>query len=93
MLLLSAAAGGNGATFQIRQWGNRELEHLYTLFVWGTFGGATVTLEISFDGVEWFPVSGVSITAKTVVNVEFRAQYVRAVVTGGAGVSINALLN
>ena len=93
MLLLSNASGGNGTTFEIRQWGNRELNHLYTLFVWGTFGGATVTLEISHNGTDWFTVSGVSITAKTALNVEFRARYVRAVITGGAGVTLNALLN
>jgi hypothetical protein len=93
VLLLSNAAAGAGSSFEIRCWGNREINHLYTLFVWGTFGGATVTLEISFDGVEWFAVSGVSVTAKSALNVEFRARFVRAVITGGAGVTLNALLN
>lgn len=93
MRLLTDSAGGAGSSFEIREWGNRYKNQLYTLFVWGTFGGAIVTLEISFDGVEWFAVSGVNITAKTALNVEFRARFVRAVVTGGAGVTLQALLN
>lgn len=94
MRLLTNSGAGAGASFEIREWGNRHISHLYTLFVWGTMGGATVTLEISPDNVVWFPVSGVSVTADlTALNVEFRARYVRAVITGGAGPSINALLN
>lgn len=93
MRLLSDASAGNGSSFEIREWGNRHISHLYTLFVWGTFGGATVTLQISPDGVEWFDVSGVSVTAKGALNVEFRARFVRAVITGGAGVTLQALLN
>lgn len=92
MRLLTAAGAGAGAAQQIGQWGNREISHLYTFYVWGTFGGATVTLEISFDGVEWFTVTGISITVRTVINAEFRARFVRAVVTGGAGQAIDAFL-
>lgn len=92
MKLLTAAGNGNGNGMPIRQWGNREIEHLYTLFVSGTFGGAAVTLEISPDGSTWFPITGLSITALGCINVEFRAPFVRAVVTGGAGPSIDALL-
>lgn len=93
MRLLNNSGGGNGATFEIREWGNRHIEHMYTLFVWGTFGGATVTVEISPDETNWFPVSGVSITDKVALNLEFRARFVRAVVTGGTAPSIQALLN
>lgn len=93
MRLLTAGGNGNGASFQIRQGLNRHIDHLYTLYVWGTFDGGAVTLEVSFDGTEWFSIAGLSITAKAVQNVEFRAGYVRAVVTGGgAGVAVNALI-
>lgn len=93
MRLLINAGAGNGQPFQLREALNPLMQHLYTLFVWGTFGGATVTFEISFDQVEWFAVTGVTVTAKTVINVEFKARFCRAVVTGGAGPSIQAFLN
>ena len=92
MRLLTAAANGNGATTEIKQWGNRELVRLFTLFVFGTFGGATVTLQISPNGTDWFTVSGVSITSASAINVEFRAPYVRAVVSGGTGEAVDAIL-
>lgn len=94
MRLLTNSGNATGADIPIRQWGNRELSHLYTLFVWGTFDGSTTTLEISPDGIQWFSVTGVSITSKTAINVEFRASHVRAVTAGGAGAtSVNALIN
>jgi hypothetical protein len=93
MRLLTASGNGNGADVPIRQWGNRGISQLYTLYVWGTFDGGAVTLEISLDGTEWFSVTGVSISAKGCVNVEFRAPHVRAVVAGGgASVAIDAFL-
>ena len=96
MQLLSGAGAGNGSPHEIKQPYNREISQLKTWFVWGTFGGATVTLEISPNTedppVEWFSVPNASLTARGVMNVEFRAKWVRAVVTGGAGQSINAEL-
>jgi len=92
MKLLTDSGNATGAANEIRQWGNRELGHLFTLFVWGTFNSATVTMQISPDSTNWFDVSGVSLTAAAAINVEFRARYVRAVVAGGAAPVINALL-
>jgi hypothetical protein len=94
--LLTAAGAGNGAAVQIRNL-NREKHQLYTLFVYGTFGGATVTLQISPDGPDvtpttWVDVLDVTITDASAINVEFRANWVRAVVTGGAAQSIDAKL-
>lgn len=67
-----------------------------TLYVWGTFGGATVTLECSPDppelaagDSEWFPVPDAdAITTKTVINVQFRARKLRGVVASGTSPSI-----
>src|SRR6185295_14273081 len=99
MQLLNAAGAGSGGAIEVRQPYNRELNQLKTWFVWGTFGGATVTLEISPDDIpagavpsNWFSVTGASLTAPGALNVDFRARWVRAVVTGGAGQSINSLL-
>ena len=92
MRLLTAAGNGNGTAVPIRGWGNRELSHLYTLFVWGEFGGGTVTLEISPDGTNWFEVSDVALTAAGCINVEFRAPHVRAVVSGGTDSAVDAFI-
>lgn len=92
MRLFTAAGGAaTGAAQAIREALNRNKHQLYTFFVWGNFGGATVTLQISPDNVNWFG-TGVSVTVQSAVNVEFRANFVRAVSTGGAGSAIDALL-
>lgn len=92
MRLLTAAGGAvTGAAQNIREALNRNKHQLYTFYVWGTFGGATVTLQISPDNVNWFGTA-VAITAQGATNVEFRANYVRAVSSGGVGSSLDALL-
>lgn len=92
MRLLTAAAAGNGASLQVRPIGNKY-NYLYTLYVYGTFDGATFTLEISPDnGTTWFTVPNTSVTAKSVLNVEFKSTHVRGVVTGGTAPAIDAEL-
>jgi len=87
--LLSTAGAGAGTAKQLVSISHMIKNHLFTFFVWGTFGGSTVTVEISPDGTNWFPVTGLSWTVLDVKNAEFRALQVRGVVTGGAGQSIN----
>ncbi len=92
MKLFTAAGGAvTGVAQQIREGLNRNKHQLYTLYVWGTFGGATVTLQISPDNVNWFGTA-VAITTQGATNVEFRAGWVRAVSTGGTGSALEALL-
>lgn len=92
MRLFTAAGGAiTGASLAIREGLNRNKHQLYTFYVWGTFGGATVTLQISPDGTNWFG-TGVAITAQGASNVEFRANFVRAVSSGGAGSALDAML-
>jgi len=93
MRILTAAGNGNGSSFELNTGGSRNKENLRTVFCWGTFGGATVTVEISIDGTNWFEVSNISFTLKGAVNMEARAVYVRGVVTGGSGESINLTLH
>lgn len=66
---------------------------LFTVFVWGTFGGSTVTIQFSPDGDEWFsdPIGELIFTEKTI-----RTQYVsvgihvRAVISdAGASTNLN----
>lgn len=67
-----------------------------TVFVWGTFDGATVTIEISPDGVEWFDAPNsdgdpLEFTAKGVENIDVQCAYIRAVVTNaGASTEVSA---
>ena len=60
-----------------------------TLFVWGTHGAGTTKLQMSPDNVNWFDVTGASFTANGAINVEFRARWIRAVVSGGTANSVN----
>lgn len=96
MLLLNNSGAGAGTPVALRS-NMREQNQLYTLYTWGTFGGAAVTIEISPNesgnaSTDWFAIPGVSITTQDVQNIEFRAARVRAVVTGGAGQAINCAL-
>ena len=93
MKLLEAAGNGNGTSFELNTGGRRNKENLRTVFCSGTFGGATVTVEISLDEVTWFPVASVSFTALGAVNMEARAIYIRGVVTGGTGSAIDLALH
>lgn len=91
-VLLQAASTGNGPAVRKPQMATPSSEQFFTLFVWGTFNGATVRLEIALSGAgPWFD-SGLEVTEASAVNVEFKAQWVRAVVDGGSSPSINASL-
>lgn len=92
-LLTNAGVGETGDTVEIHMPGRGEISRLLTLFVWGTFDGTTVTLQISPDGSEWFDVTDASsITSKIALNVQFRCKYVRAITTGGTAPAVNAAL-
>jgi hypothetical protein len=63
----------------------------------GTFGGATVTLQGSNDGTNYFILkdftgTDVSATSATMFDLSTAVLYVKPVVTGGAGYSINVNL-
>ena len=69
-----------------------------SLQIAGTFGGATVSVEISNDGVNWMPMKDtddfpVSATANTMFDISTGAARVRAKSTGGDGTTdINVTL-
>lgn len=93
MNLLTNAGNGNGVRINLAQAPSPTSQQFRTLYVWGTFDGATVTLEFSPTNTgPWFD-SGIEVTDTQAVNVECRAHDVRAVVIGGgAGTSITAEL-
>lgn len=84
MRLLTDADNGTGPSVA-----RGQKPSFFTFYAWGTFNGATVRLEVSPDGSAWFD-SGIELTLSDVINVEFNALYVRAVVAGGASPSISA---
>ena len=70
---------------------NVHRSHLRTLLVGGTFGGTTVSYQVSQDDSTWFSVTGAdAITSATAINVEHRCKYHRILTVGGAGAAINA---
>ena len=89
--LLTAAA----ATGAAKRWvGGRA-----AFLAWGTFGGATVALQVSPDsGTTWLAAEGarvaaVSVTAAGTVIADLPAGVmVRATITGGTGVEVSASL-
>ena len=63
----------------------------------GTFGGATVALEVSNDGTNWAAASdvqgdAVSATAAAYHELSVSAAYVRPTVTGGTGDDIDIIM-
>lgn len=63
----------------------------------GTFGGATVALEVSNDGTTWFVLNDLSDTAISVTANGFSefstaAVYIRPAISGGTSDSINVRL-
>lgn len=94
MFLVTDSDDVTGPAINVVSPGHMYKTHVRTLFVWGTFDGANFALQVSPDGSEWFDVANAdTITAKTVINVEFRADKVRAVISGSATeASITAFL-
>lgn len=89
-VLLENASTGNGPTNRVPQHARPESEQFFTLYVWGTFNGATVRLEIAPNSSStWFD-SGLALTEQTAVNIEFKARRIRCVVDGGSSPSISA---
>jgi hypothetical protein len=92
--IATAQANGNSTAIEISRYGHTAASHLRTLFVTGTFNGATVKYQISNDNVTFYDVADAdAITADKVINIEHRARYQRINVAGGGGSeSINAFV-
>jgi len=63
----------------------------------GTFGGATLAFQQSNDGTNWFPTKThtgdtVSATAAGIFEISLSGLYVRPIISGGSGSSINVIL-
>lgn len=65
--------------------------YLQTIFVWGVFDGATVRLQGSPDGNEWFDLA--NFNAKEVLGIGLNVRFLRASVTNaGATTNLNLLV-
>ena len=63
----------------------------------GTFGGATVLLEHSNDGVTWFTAkdlqnTDVSVTADGIFELSLSSVYLRPAISGGTGDDVDVIL-
>lgn len=79
-LLSQATTNGNSTAHE-------NYAYLQTIYCWGTFDGATITLQASPNNSEWFDVA--SFTQKTVRGVGLNARYLRANISNaGASTSV-----
>lgn len=86
MNILSGASNGTGTAVQFKGAGNRHKESVLTLYVFGTWDGATAKLQVSPDNSNWLDVTGAdAFTADDVVNINGHFHYMRGVVSGGGG--------
>ena len=87
MRLATAAANGTTTPEVIQSPGHAYKSHLYTLYVYGTFDSANVEMQASPDNkTTFFKIPDADlITTKTMLNLEFRATHIQAVITGGLG--------
>ena len=91
-LLDGATVDGDGTVFNARAAGSRYTSDVFTFYAWGTWGGGTVKLMISPDNTNWFDVTNAAFTADGVLNVQFRAPYVKANLAGSSGANLTAFL-
>lgn len=86
MYLLNARTTNGSGTAQ------QNYSYLQSIYCWGTFDGATVTLEGSPDNTEWFPI--LTFAAKGVKGVGINARYLRGTVAGaGAATTVQLLIS
>lgn len=87
-LLKAATANGSGTVLPINR-RSTETNGNSTLYVFGTFNSATVTVQASIDNSTWLDVG--AYTVATLVNTTIKAKYFRAVVSSaGASTSVSA---
>src|SRR5262249_6814647 len=88
--LTNAATGAVSPVYEINLRGGLALS------VFGTFGGATVAVQGSADGVNYATIAGLSATVagfySPTAALGLSVKYIKVTVTGGAGVSVTVQL-
>lgn len=69
---------------------------IMTVFVWGTFGGATIKIQFSPDGEKWFddPIGELNFTQETIRTQQVSVGiHIRAVLSNaGASTNLNCMV-
>lgn len=86
-------AGSPGAAFKIVS----QAALAGCVQVTGTFGGSTITIQVSNDNTSWFTMkdligSDIVFTAAGMVEFTTSAAYIRAISAGGSGDSVNVVM-
>lgn len=58
---------------------------IYTVHAYGTWGGATVKIQGSLDGVTYIDITNASYTSDTLDNLTINTCFLRAVLSGATG--------
>lgn len=82
--LLSASADANGTALALSA---RVEGDTMGIIARGTFGGGTVTIQVSFDGTNWASTD-VTFTADGYKELRVVANYVRAVLAGSTSPTV-----
>lgn len=87
------APGDTGTPYLVRN----RYGFVGSIQISGTFGGATVALEQSNDGTNWFPAvdplgAAISATAAEISEMSLAAAYLRPTITGGTGSTVDVII-
>jgi len=87
------APGDTGTAYLVRN----RYGFVGSVQISGTFGGATIALEQSNDGTNWFPATdslGAAISATTaeINEMSLAAAYMRPTITGGTGSLVDVII-
>lgn len=94
-IMTSQTANGASTTLPATALADRALK---TIFVWGTFDGASVKVEVSANGIDWVDATNdsgavLTFTAKGVSNINVHGAHIRFnVSSAGASTSLNGAI-
>ena len=83
--LNGATANGAGAVIYAPRFDQVRPRNPLTVYVWGTFGGATVKVQVTPDGTNWFDLSNYSFSDVGCENIDAAAVAYRLFVSGATG--------
>lgn len=84
---------GNSTAFDCRATPKNRTNLIYTLYAYGTFNGATVKFQASYDGTTYIDITNASYTSAKVDNLTINANFIRAVISGaGASTNLNVAI-
>ena len=86
-LFTAATANGNST---VRSGIDFRATAQKTIYAWGTWNGATLSIETSPDNVNWFPAknyagTALAFTANGSDGLAIESDYIRAVITNAGG--------